>query len=575
MLYEVYCDKFVEVIDGKPKPRGRIRMNPGLNIVLGETIIENSIGKSTFLLVVDFCFGGKDYVNSNINNAKDFVHTHTINFAFKFGDAEPDYFGRCTATPDLVSICDKDYKPVGEPISLDDFNKYLKEHYGTADPTDSFRNMVGRYLRIYGRENYAERFPLKYGNEGKEGAIVALEKLFNVYQQIADYKEAFQNLFPRNKARQKATSVGEMDQYAARTAKEVKENNKEIERLQKQLDELTVSQDVDLSNQSSENIDKAADIKTQLTALRRKRTRLESQLSTVKANIAGGLAPTEDDFHELAEYFPDVNVERLEEVVHFHSKMQTILTAEMSDEIERLTALISEIEAKVSALEAEQRELGVPVHVSTKYMQEYAEIQRKIDYLKSKNKGFETTKKLKDSTKSAKEELIQNRQEQLDIIASKINQEMVPLNDYLYEGTRFAPEIHFRTTKAADAKPDYTFKTYADGGTATNYKSMLVFDIAILKLTSLPILAHDSLLYNNIAPVPVERIFRTYEKINKQIFVAYDKKSTQAPIPQDILDRAQILYLYPNGGELFGWSWAKKGSKAPEISNENSDDSQV
>ena len=34
--------------------------------MLGDKAVQNSIGKSTFLLVVDFCFGGDDYINPKI-----------------------------------------------------------------------------------------------------------------------------------------------------------------------------------------------------------------------------------------------------------------------------------------------------------------------------------------------------------------------------------------------------------------------------------------------------------------------------------------------------------------------------
>lgn len=58
MLYEIECDKFARKIDGKLVPRGPITFHEGLNTVLGDKKAENSIGKSTFLLALDFCFGG-------------------------------------------------------------------------------------------------------------------------------------------------------------------------------------------------------------------------------------------------------------------------------------------------------------------------------------------------------------------------------------------------------------------------------------------------------------------------------------------------------------------------------------
>ena len=58
MLVEVQCDKFIE----KGKKREAIQFHPGLNVVLGDDNGSNSIGKSTFLMILDFVFGGSDYI---------------------------------------------------------------------------------------------------------------------------------------------------------------------------------------------------------------------------------------------------------------------------------------------------------------------------------------------------------------------------------------------------------------------------------------------------------------------------------------------------------------------------------
>lgn len=155
MLYEIYCDKFTTKKDGQFVPRGRIRLHEGLNTVLGDKAAQNSIGKSTFLLIVDFCFGGEDYINPKICKAKEKLHSHTINFAFKFGD-RIDYFCRRTNTPSEVGICNSQYE-ILRIQSLTEFKNYLLTAYDIKTPFISFREMVGRFLRIYGRENYAER----------------------------------------------------------------------------------------------------------------------------------------------------------------------------------------------------------------------------------------------------------------------------------------------------------------------------------------------------------------------------------------------------------------------------------
>ena len=80
--------------------------------MLGDKAVQNSIGKSTFLLVVDFCFGGDDYINPKICKAKDKLHSHIINFAFKFGN-KIDYFCRSTKTHSEIGICVSELKYSG------------------------------------------------------------------------------------------------------------------------------------------------------------------------------------------------------------------------------------------------------------------------------------------------------------------------------------------------------------------------------------------------------------------------------------------------------------------------------
>lgn len=66
VLKQIYCDKFQ--INGKP--RGPINFKEGLNVVLGGESGTNSIGKSTFLMILDFVFGGKDYVKKDTDVQK-------------------------------------------------------------------------------------------------------------------------------------------------------------------------------------------------------------------------------------------------------------------------------------------------------------------------------------------------------------------------------------------------------------------------------------------------------------------------------------------------------------------------
>ena len=69
MLVEIMCDEFKD----HGKPRGRIPLRAGLNTVIGSDTGSNSIGKSTFLMIIDFIFGGDDYVEKLIDVQTDLL----------------------------------------------------------------------------------------------------------------------------------------------------------------------------------------------------------------------------------------------------------------------------------------------------------------------------------------------------------------------------------------------------------------------------------------------------------------------------------------------------------------------
>ena len=80
MLIEIMSDEFVSY----GKQRGRIPFHKGLNIVRGGQQSDNSIGKSTFLLAVDFCFGGEAYFTATDLKTRYSEDRHTIMVTFEF-----------------------------------------------------------------------------------------------------------------------------------------------------------------------------------------------------------------------------------------------------------------------------------------------------------------------------------------------------------------------------------------------------------------------------------------------------------------------------------------------------------
>ena len=83
MLIELYCDKYQN--DGQE--RGAISFHEGLNVVLGDRRAKNSIGKTTFLLAIDFALGGDQYANGSDGMLEE-VGDHDVCFTFLFDGIE-------------------------------------------------------------------------------------------------------------------------------------------------------------------------------------------------------------------------------------------------------------------------------------------------------------------------------------------------------------------------------------------------------------------------------------------------------------------------------------------------------
>lgn len=71
-----------------------LKFSYGLNLINGDKYASNSIGKSTFLMILDFIFGGTDYLTHNQDVVKEMGH-HVFEFSFLF-NGENYYFKRGT-----------------------------------------------------------------------------------------------------------------------------------------------------------------------------------------------------------------------------------------------------------------------------------------------------------------------------------------------------------------------------------------------------------------------------------------------------------------------------------------------
>lgn len=111
------------------------------------------------------------------------------------------------------------------------------------------------------------------------------------------------------------------------------------------------------------------------------------------------------------------------------------------------------------------------------------------------------------------------------------------------------------------SRNNYKFETQDDTGTGSNYKGMVVYDLAVLYLTALPAIAHGSLILKNIGDGAVDGIMKIYAQSRKQVFIAFDKQAAYMPDTQKILADNTVLKLSDGNCKLYGETWNKEVSQ--------------
>ncbi len=105
------------------------------------------------------------------------------------------------------------------------------------------------------------------------------------------------------------------------------------------------------------------------------------------------------------------------------------------------------------------------------------------------------------------------------------------------------------------------FKTPNDGGTGAQYRGLITFDLANMKVAPVPFIVHDSVLLKNIERPVFSEIMKVYDiqkTLGKQVFMAYDMLDSYDPSTRKLLESNAVLTLSPGGNELFGWAWNKE-----------------
>ena len=540
MLIEIQCDKFA--------PEHQIiRFNSGLNTVLGSAGGSNAIGKSTFLWIIDYVFGGESYY-SLTDDIKKEIGPHTIYFTFEF-EGQPYYFYRSTDDPKSVYRIDKERHFITK-LTLDEFRRFLFQEYKIGLPALTFSEITERFFRIYGRENTLEKYPLLVKpREQDEKAVDFLLKLFGHYKILASIK------FMEEELGIKASQLKSRQRQKVDLDK-IESNQKTIESLRKRLQKLMKnSEEAQLAmfGFDTQTFERITAVQKELNSIIRKRNRLQSQLNAIKSNITDSKAETASEFESLLRFFPNANLKAFEEIEHFHIKIREILGEEMDQEIYRLQPLIEEYDKEIRRLNRKIEESGIAKEMSERVLSQCVNVSKSIDRLEEETAELIHQKELQDARAEAEqklEKLLLQQTEKLGEIQDDINLRMETINGVVTEKQETAPLLYITPQK------DIIFETPGNTSEGTAFKSLVVYDLSVLELRPIPAIIHDSNILKRIEDVHLEHILERYQSTKRQVFIAFDKADSTTEKAHRILEETAILRL-SDGNELFGRSWSK------------------
>lgn len=561
MLVKLQCDKFIS--NGAKRPA--IEFHEGLNAILGDEDRSNSIGKSTLLMIIDFVFGGEDYVKK-CEDVQTNVLEHTINFTFSF-DGEEFHFARNTVDYLHVVKCDEDYKPLEDTkkMSIDEYKGFLAEKYAINTEDLSWRGAMSKFIRVYKRETMDEERPLQAAKQ--ENVKDAIKKYM---QQFSRYNIVDAQIKQADKAADERDAFRKTQQYehirAAKNQAEYDENEKKAAALELQEQQLAENSSQGLLDLDSMQAQRLSELNDLLINYRRQRARVQTQLNSLRREMTEGKKSFKKTFTDLERFFPGEEFKALSDIEQFHQSLSKVLTSEFKETERDLATAYIMLGNEIVRVKEQIAEVQSIPNVTQAVLKEYARITTELNNVREANKNFKTFEELKRTSA----EYASTRDE---VIATQLYEIQKIINDKMREITAriVKNDVQRPPTLNLEKLGKYSFSTKDDGGSGAQFRGLITFDLANMEVSGIPFIVHDSDLLDPIEKPALTEIIKEYDAVKErgqQTFVSFRSLDFYAIEAQPIIKKCKVIELSGNGNQLFGRGWNKEPLKEEEGKNE-------
>ncbi|WP_418968482.1 DUF2326 domain-containing protein [Alloscardovia omnicolens] len=546
------------------QPRNPILFHPGLNTVEGGAKAENAIGKSTVLSLIDFVYGGRSFIYSDVVQHSEAIGHHTIFFSLRLHGVEY-HFSRATDRRGYVDRYeDSGWKNQIETWPLDEYTNFLLQEYGLENRGGSFRELVGRYVRI-GEDDLANLDkPLSADPRANdaEGAI-ALIKLLDFYTDLEVAIKRSIQLQTSYNLIQKTTKLGLFDALKLTKKSEYEDAKQQLISYQRESQALRSQTDLDLFEAKRLSRLQQEGARAELIPLQERATALGARLALIKATLSGEQRFASDKLEEFYRFFPHADRKKLEEIEYFHHRLSEIFEFQLQEQEHALNAQLEELNIAIQQQIMRVHELGESVALDDKVYDENAELAQKIQVLQTQIKNYELKKEREKEKKEAKSELERQLVLVQDFIV-RINQGLATTKKIIYRNQKSHPRPAILSMKIKGPSIGYNLDHQGNSSIGNKSMNLLIFDYTLLQITDLPFLVHDSTLIKQVAHEPVGELIQEYVKAkelkskageSKQVFFAFDAAHVYGTETAQLIKETRVIGLGENTGALYGRTW--------------------
>lgn len=524
MLKEIRCNVFREP---------EIKFHAGLNVVLGDNQGSNSIGKSSLLMIIDFVFGGNSYIDHNSDTVKELGHHH-FQFIFSFND-EFFYFQRGTELHKEVYVCDNNFQIV-KTIPIKEYLFFLKGKYVLPSNHLNFRSAVSLFSRIWGKYNLDVRRPLHtFPKEKNADTVERILLVFNEYDHVIEDVKVLKVLRESRTTLNKASKFEFIPKITKskyeRNLKEKSQIEAEVTTIQNNLFQETLN----LREKVTEEVFKLQNEKNRMLE---ERDYFKAQLNRISKNLK--VKHSNQKFEKLIEFFPDVNLDRLKTIDNFHYKISNILQKEIKNEQKQLLMKISFINDQIRDVDQTMSLLLSNDDHLSHLIERLINLTTRLKNIEVENNMYSEAQTIKNNIEGKELNISESKIKSIQTVNKLLNDRINIINNQIHNDRRHSPKLSI-------TESDYSYQIPDNTGTGKAYTNLIILDLAVLELTTIPILIHDSILFTNIEDDVVENLILNYNgHLNKQIFIAIDSVDKYSKATKDVLERQKVITLGSN-----------------------------